>query len=60
MMEFLAQGGYAFYVWSCYGLAVLLLAAEVVALRTRRRTILAQLGRLLRMRKAEVEHEAQT
>ncbi len=53
MMEFLAQGGYAFYVWSCYGMAVVLIAAELVALQRRRRTILSQLGRLKRMREAE-------
>ncbi|NCF10320.1 MAG: heme exporter protein CcmD [Gammaproteobacteria bacterium] len=53
MMEFLAQGGFAFYVWSCYGMAVLLIAAEFIALRKRRRTILARLGRLNRMRDAE-------
>lgn len=57
MMEFLAQGGYAFYVWSCYGLGVVLLAGEIVALRRRRRTILAQLGRLRRMHQAEASHE---
>ncbi|MDX1594393.1 MAG: heme exporter protein CcmD [Gammaproteobacteria bacterium] len=54
MMEFLAQGGYAFYVWSCYGMGAVLLAAEIVALRKRRRTILSRLGRLKRMRDAEV------
>ncbi|HEY5720525.1 MAG TPA: heme exporter protein CcmD [Gammaproteobacteria bacterium] len=54
MSEFLAQGGYAFYVWSCYGMGVLLLAAEIVGLRRRRRTILARLGRLKRMHEAEV------
>ena len=59
MMEFLAQGGYAFYVWSCYGMAALLLVAEIVLLRRRHRTILAQLGRLVRMRQNEVEHEGQ-
>ena len=54
MMEFLSQGGYAFYVWSCYGMGALLLTAEIVALRRKRRTIVAQLGRLRRMREAEV------
>ena len=53
MMEFLAQGGYAFYVWSCYGMAALLLVLELVALRKRRRTILARIGRLKRVRDAE-------
>ncbi len=53
MMEFLSQGGYAFYVWSCYGIAALLIAAELIALGKRRRTILARLGRLKRVRDAE-------
>ena len=60
MMEFLSQGGYAFYVWSCYGVCALLLAAEILQLRKNRRTILAQLSRLQRMRQAEVENEGQT
>ena len=57
MSEFLSQGGYAFYVWSCYGMGALLLVAEIVSLRRRRRTILARLGRLKRMHEAEVTHE---
>jgi heme exporter protein D len=57
MMEFLSQGGYAFYVWSCYGLGVLLLVVEITSLRRRQRTILTKLGRLKRMREAEVSHE---
>ena len=54
MMEFLSQGGYAFYVWSCYGLGAVLMVGEIIVLRRRQRTILAQLGRLKRMREAEV------
>ncbi|RLA35995.1 MAG: heme exporter protein CcmD [Gammaproteobacteria bacterium] len=57
MMEFLSQGGYAFYVWSCYGLGIVLITVEITALRRRQRTIVAQLGRLKRMREAEVSHE---
>ena len=53
MTEFLEQGGYAFYVWSSYGLAAALLVAEVIALRRQRRTIFARLGRLMRMRARE-------
>jgi heme exporter protein D len=53
MSEFLSQGGYAFYVWSAYGLTLVLLVAEVVQLRRRRRTIFARLGRLMRMRVRE-------
>ena len=50
MSEFLAQGGYAFYVWSSYGLAAALLVAEIVLLKQQRRPIFARLGRLMRMR----------
>ena len=49
MTEFFAQGGYAFYVWGSYGLGLILLIAELVQLRNRRRTILARLGRLMRV-----------
>ncbi len=50
MGEFVSQGGYAFYVWSSYGMALILLVMELVQLRRQRRTILARLGRLMRMR----------
>lgn len=50
VMEFLAQGGYAYYVWASYGAALVLLAGEIVQLRRNHRTILTRLGRLLRMR----------
>jgi heme exporter protein D len=50
MGEFFSQGGYAFYVWGSYGMGLILLAVELVQLRNERRTILARLGRLMRMR----------
>ena len=50
MSEFFSQGGYAFYVWSSYGMGLVLLAAEIIQLRKQRRTILARIGRLIRMR----------
>jgi heme exporter protein D len=56
-MEFLSQGGYAFYVWCSYGVAVVLLIIEIIGLRRKRRTILARVSRLIR-RHAEVEHES--
>jgi heme exporter protein D len=37
MSEFLAMGGYGFYVWGAYGVAALAIAAELMALRARRR-----------------------
>ena len=50
MSDFLSQGGYAFFVWSSYGMTLVLMVAEIVALRRRERTIFARLGRLMRMR----------
>jgi heme exporter protein D len=35
MSEFLAMGGYAWYVWGAYGMTFLLLALEVVLLKKR-------------------------
>ncbi len=37
MSEFLAMGGYAWYVWGSYGVTFALLACEVVLLRKRAR-----------------------
>ena len=37
MSEFLAMGGYGWYVWMSYGACAMTIAAEVVALRARRR-----------------------
>ena len=40
--EFFAMGGYAFYVWGAYGVTALVVIAEVLALRARRRAVLAE------------------
>ena len=37
MSDFLSMGGYAWYVWGSYGVTVLVLALEVMALRRRAR-----------------------
>jgi heme exporter protein D len=55
ILEFLSQGGYAFYVWSAFGMTFALLIAEVLTLRHNRRTILQRVGRLVRLR---TQHEA--
>ncbi len=39
MNEFLSQGGYAFFVWSSYGMGLALLVIEMLLLRRERRTI---------------------
>ncbi len=55
MTEFLSQGGYALFVWGSYGMAAVLMAAEVLVLIKQSRTISARIGRLIRMR-ADGEH----
>ncbi len=40
MTEFFAMGGYGFYVWGSYGITALVLIAELLALRARRRAAL--------------------
>jgi heme exporter protein D len=42
MTNFLSMNGYGFYVWSAYGATALLLAIELLVLRSRRRTVLAE------------------
>ena len=42
MNDFFAMGGYAFYVWGAYGVTALVVIAEVLALRARRRAVLAE------------------
>jgi heme exporter protein D len=45
--DFFAMGGRGFYVWGSYVVAAALIAAELLLLRGRRRTLLARLGRTL-------------
>ena len=40
--EFLSMGGYGFYVWASYGVTFVLLAAEIIMLRSRKRRITQQ------------------
>jgi heme exporter protein CcmD len=42
MIEFFAMNGYAYYVWSAYGVTALAFAVELAALRSRRRSVLAE------------------
>ncbi len=37
MSEFLAMGGYAWYVWMAYGAAVVAVAVEIAAVHARRK-----------------------
>ena len=37
MMNFLAMGGYGFFVWGAYGVTAVVVVAELLSLRARRR-----------------------
>ena len=45
--EFLAMGGYGLYVWGAYAVTAVVIAAEVVTLKRRGRTLRARAGRSL-------------
>jgi heme exporter protein D len=42
MSNFLAMGGYGFFIWMSYGATAIVLIAEVLALRAKRRAVLAE------------------
>ena len=42
MTTFFAMNGYGFYIWSAYGAAALVLAIELLTLRSRRRSVLLE------------------
>jgi heme exporter protein D len=43
--NFLRMGGYGFFVWGSYGMAVAIVAVEVWQLKVRRRRAVAELRR---------------
>ncbi len=51
--EFFHMGGYAFYVWSAYGVALIVLVANVIVPIARARELRTRLARQARM-----EHRA--
>jgi heme exporter protein D len=58
--RFFEMGGYAFYVWGSFGVALVLMAAEVLLLRRRRkRVLLRRRGQAPKMN-ALKEHETTT
>ncbi len=46
--NFLAMGGYAFYVWGSYGVTLVLILAEIALLRARKRSVDESLARAAR------------
>ena len=55
--EFISMGGYGFYVWGSYGVMLVLLAAELIMLRARKKRLTEQtaLRRKLETRNSELE-----
>ena len=37
--EFVAMGGYGFYVWGSFGVSAVVIVAEIVSLRARRKAL---------------------
>ena len=52
--DFFAMGGYAFFVWGSYGVAAVLMIAEVVLVVRRHRAVLERLGRMARADQVKV------
>jgi heme exporter protein D len=53
LMEFLDMGGYALYVWGSFGMTAVLMIAEPLMLRNRRKAVLKRVARMARMTEAE-------
>jgi heme exporter protein D len=49
--QFFRMGGYGAYVWPSYGLALLLLVANLIATRRRHQRVIQRIGSLLRQEK---------
>jgi len=53
LAEFFDMGGYALYVWSSFGATAVLMIAEPILLRGRRRAVLQRIARLIRIHTEE-------
>ena len=53
LAEFFDMGGYALYVWGSFGATAVLMIAEPILLRGRRRAVLQRITRLIRIRTEE-------
>lgn len=49
LSEFFQMGGYAFYVWSSYGVTALFMLIEVILVIRNKRTIVQRIARMVRM-----------
>lgn len=54
MNAFFAMGGYAFYVWTAYALALVILIANLISPLLHRRRLLADIARKARRAQQEM------
>ncbi|CAH9018978.1 heme exporter protein CcmD [Candidatus Nitrosacidococcus sp. I8] len=45
LQEFIHMGGYAFYVWTAYGIAALVLIGNIIHAQIRHRQVIRQIRR---------------
>jgi len=55
LQTFFEMGGYALYVWGSFGVTAVLMIAEPLMLRSRRKAVLKRVARVARMVAAEVK-----
>ena len=56
--EFLHMGGYAVYVWSSYGLALLLVVANIVSPIIERKRVIAKVKRAIKREALREQNES--
>ncbi len=60
MKEFFNMGGYALYVWGSFGMTALLMLAEPLLVRSRRKATLRRVSTLVRSKQAQRSTTAST
>jgi len=60
MKEFFNMGGYALYVWGSFGMTALLMIAEPILVRHRRKLTLQRVSRLVRSKSVQQAKQAPT
>jgi heme exporter protein D len=59
MKEFFNMGGYALYVWGSFAMTALLMLAEPLLVRRRRKLALQRISRLVRSKSAQASKKIQ-
>ena len=60
MKEFFNMGGYALYVWGSFGMTALLMIAEPLLVRHKRKQTLQGVSRLVRSKSVQQTRQAST